>query len=463
MAREKTSFECVECGMVTFKWLGRCPQCNSWNSFVEKHEDVLQKNLGGAYKEVEPVSITQFDGGYDSLSNKRISSGLGEFDRTVGGGIVQGSVILIAGEPGIGKSTLALQIAGFWSKNNGKVLYVHGEESFPQIQDRARRLNTCQKELMMLGTNILQDVLKTLDKEDYSLVVIDSIQSLSNINLDSVPGTISQVRECTFELVRKAKEKNVPMIIVGHITKDGYIAGPKILEHIVDTVLYFDGEGKHSLRLLRANKNRFGSTQEVGVFEMSNEGLREVADPSVLFLKGRVLGVSGSIVMPTLGGTRPMLVEIQALVGENHVAQPKRGVIGLNPQRVSLLVAVLEKRAGIFLSARDIFVNVAGGIIVDEPAVDLSLAMALLSSYWNLPINPSVSSFGEIGLGGEVRAVSGSKVRLGEVAKFGFQKCIVPVGSFDFVYSQNDANIEIFPIGNIIELIDLMKSMGEAV
>ncbi len=452
-------FECVECGMVTFKWLGKCPQCSSWNSFVEKKEEVLKRGINSVSKGIEPVSISEFNSHSESLSTKRLTSGLREFDRVVGGGIVQGSVVLIAGEPGIGKSTLALQIAGFWSKNNGKVMYVHGEESLLQIQDRAHRLNACQKDLMMLGTNILQDVLRALEKEDYTLVVIDSIQSLSNVDLESVPGSVSQVRECTFELVREAKDKNIPMIIVGHITKDGYIAGPKVLEHIVDTVLYFDGESKHSLRLLRANKNRFGSTQEVGVFEMGGEGLKEVLDPSALFLNGRVTGVSGSIVMPTLGGTRPMLVEIQALVGGNHVIQPKRGVIGLNPQRVTLLVAVLEKRAGVFLGDRDIFVNVAGGITIDEPAVDLAVVMALLSSYWNFPIDPGISAFGEIGLGGEVRAVSGAKVRLGEVAKFGFQKCIVPRSNGDFGLSKDVMSMEVLPIGDIREVINLMRSM----
>lgn len=459
MARERVLFECVECGMVTLKWLGKCPQCNSWNSFVERQEDEVQGAELRTGKEAIPISITDSNVLDTPLSMKRLSSGLNEFDRVVGGGIVKGSVVLLAGEPGIGKSTLALQIAGFWAQHNGKVLYVHGEESLPQIQDRARRLNACEKDLIMLGTNTLQDVLKTLDKGDYTLVVIDSIQSLNDLDLNSVPGSISQVRECTFELVRKAKDKDIPMIIVGHITKDGYIAGPKILEHIVDTVLYFDGEGKHSLRLLRANKNRFGSTQEIGVFEMGYDGLREVADPSALFLNGRVEGVSGSVVMPMLGGTRPMLVEIQALVGESHVAQPKRGVIGLNPQRVTLLVAVLEKRAGIFLGDRDIFVNVAGGINVDEPAVDLALVMALLSSYWNTPVELGISAFGEVGLGGEVRAVSGGKIRLSEIVKFGFQKCFVPVGNIDLPIEKDYMGIEIIPVQNIRNLVELMSNM----
>ncbi|MCX8063952.1 MAG: DNA repair protein RadA [Candidatus Hydrogenedentes bacterium] len=459
MARERILFECIECGMVTLRWLGRCPQCDSWDSFVEKQEEGVKSDRGKVQKEVRPIPITDFGDLQMPLSSKKLSSGIKEFDRVIGGGIVQGSAVLIAGEPGIGKSTLALQIAGFWSRKNGKVLYVHGEESLHQIQDRARRLDSCHNNLLMLGTNTLQDVVSTIDSDNFSLVVVDSIQSLSNLELSSVPGSVSQVRECTFELVRKTKEKDIPMIIVGHITKDGYIAGPKVLEHIVDTVLYFDGDGKHSLRLLRANKNRFGSTQEIGVFEMGSDGLKEIVEPSALFLNGRVEGVSGSIVMPILGGTRPMLVEIQALVSKSHVVQPKRGVVGLNLQRVTLLVAVLEKRAGLSFGDRDIFVNVTGGINIDEPAVDLPLIMAILSSYWDIPISLRCSAFGEIGLGGEVRPVNGSKVRLGEIAKFGFQKCFISVGNVNPPLDNDCVGVKVVPLNNIRELIEFMSNM----
>lgn len=422
MAHEKKIYECFECGFVSPKWLGRCPQCESWNSFSEQITTNTSKNKH-IEKKSKPALITETQ--FENLSQKT-PTGIEEFDRVIGGGFIPGDVVLISGEPGIGKSTLVLQIAGYWSQNNGPVLYVHGEESFRQVKERARRINAINDSLYLYASTDISDILSTINAHNFSLIIIDSIQSVSNPDVNSLPGSVTQVRECAFELVQKAKEKDIPVLIVGHITKEGYIAGPKVLEHIVDTVLYFEGEGRLSLRILRAIKNRFGSTQEIGVFEMSCEGLREVSNPSAVFLQERPVGVSGSLVFPMIGGSRPLLVEIQALVGKSRVPQPRRGVMGLNSQRVSLLVAILEKKAGIYLSDLDIFVNVAGGVFVDETAADLPVLITLLSSFWDFPLDSNLIAFGEVGLAGEIRRVNGTRIRLNEVAKFGFKTCITP-------------------------------------
>lgn len=458
MAREKKIYECSECGLISPKWLGRCPQCESWNSFLERVSTSVNKNykVESSSQVVSIVNLESFE-----YLRKRIPTGVDEFDRVIGGGIIPGAVILIGGEPGIGKSTLVLQIAGMWSKNVGSVLYVHGEESYHQVKDRASRVNSIQDNLFLFSSTVLQEILYAIDEHHFSLVIIDSIQSVSNPEVDSIPGSITQVRECTYELVQKAKEKNIPMLIVGHITKEGYIAGPKVLEHIVDTVLYFEGEGKFSIRILRAIKNRFGSTQEIGVFEMCAEGLKEITNPSAVFLQERPQGASGSLVMPMIGGSRPLLVEIQALVGKNRNPQPRRGIMGLNAQRVSLLIAILEKKAGIFLADRDIFVNVAGGIFVDETAGDLPILITLLSSFWEIPMSPDWVAFGEVGLTGEIRRVNATRIRLNEISKFGFKTCIIPKYESSDI-PENCRDVHLISLTNVYELKNLFKEREES-
>lgn len=453
MAHEKKIYECSECGFESPKWLGKCPQCESWNPFVEKITRNISKSKQKSI-EIHPISI--FASNHMEEFSQRVPTGISEFDRVVGGGIIQGAVILIGGEPGIGKSTLVIQIAGIWAKNNGEVLYVHGEESFHQVKERAQRINAVHKNLFMYSSTDINDVISHIDTNRFSLVIIDSIQSINNPEMNSLPGSVTQVRECTYELVQKAKQLNIPMVIIGHITKEGYIAGPKVLEHIVDTVLHFEGEGNQSLRVLRAIKNRFGSTHEIGVFEMSYEGLKEVIDPSAIFLQERPMGVSGSIVFPMLGGSRPLLVEVQSLVGKSRIPQPRRGVMGLNNQRASLLIAILEKKAGIYLSDRDIFVNIAGGVFVDETAVDLPVVISMLSSFWDSPIDSDWVAFGEVGLGGEVRRVNGSRIRLNEIAKFGFKTCIIPKIEVSNLPEKSES-LQIISLENIRELIPMFE------
>jgi len=454
MAHEKKIYECSECGFESLKWLGKCPQCESWNLFVEKNIGTLIKNR---HKKIVNQPISIFESNNILEKSKRISTGVAEFDRVVGGGVIQGAAILIGGEPGIGKSTLVIQIAGLWAKNNGDVLYVHGEESFHQVRERAQRINAIQQNLFMSSSTDILEIIANIETNRYSLIIIDSIQSVSNPEINSLPGSITQVRECTYELVQKAKQLNIPMIIVGHITKEGYIAGPKVLEHIVDTVLYFEGEGKQSLRVLRAIKNRFGSTHEIGVFEMCCEGLKEITDPSAIFLQERPTGVSGSIVFPMIGGSRPLLVEIQSLVGKSRSPQPRRGVMGLNNQRVSLLIAILEKKAEIYLSDRDIFVNVAGGVFVEETAVDLPVVISMLSSFWDSPLGSDWIAFGEVGLAGEIRRVNSTRIRLNEITKFGFKTCIIPrIESSDL--PEKSKNLRIISLDNIRELTQLFEN-----
>lgn len=457
MAHEKKIYECSECGFETPKWLGKCPQCSAWNPFLEKVKTTSLKSKT-TRTEIKPISI--MDDKHLIPASVRIPTGIQEFDRVVGGGIIQGAVILLGGEPGIGKSTLALQIAGLWANTQGEVLYVHGEESYHQVRQRAQRVRATHKNLFMLSSTDINEILSQIDSNRFSLVVIDSIQSVNNPEIDSLPGSITQVRECTYELTQKAKQYNIPVIIVGHVTKEGSIAGPKVLEHIVDTVLYFEGEGKQSLRVLRANKNRFGSTHEIGVFEMCYEGLKEVNDPSEIFLQERPIGVSGSIVFPMIGGSRPLLVEIQSLVGKSRMPQPRRGVMGLNSQRVSLLTAILEKKAGIYLSDRDIFVNVAGGVFIDETASDLPVVISLLSSFWDYPIDSDWVAFGEVGLAGEIRRVNNARARLKEISKFGFKTCIIPkIEPSDIPETPN--HLQIISLENIKEITQLFNKREE--
>ncbi len=425
MSKSKSTFVCQSCGAVSPRWTGKCPDCGEWNSIVEE----AAVNTGRAGKtasrgKVEPISVTA----PVELSAAHISTGLAECDRVLGGGIVAGSLVLVGGDPGIGKSTLMLQAAHFIAAQGGKVLYVSGEESFAQTRLRATRLDALDDRLLLLTETNMDAVAKQIDSDDYACVIVDSIQSMYDADLSSVPGSLGQVRECANVFLRIAKDNGVPIFLVSHVTKDGSIAGPRVLEHLVDTVLYFEGEGKQALRILRGVKNRFGSTHEVGVFEMTGKGLVEVANPSALFLSERPEGISGSVVIPSVEGTRPMLVEVQALVTESYLASPRRTVTGVNQNRISLLLAVLEKRGGLPFSDKDVFVNVAGGVRLEEPAADLAIALALVSSFRDIPIEEGTAVFGEVGLAGEIRAVDMARQRLQEASKFGFGKCILPAG-----------------------------------
>jgi len=425
VSKPRTQYVCQSCGTIASKWMGKCPDCGEWNTLAE--EQVMEE---GTHKRASIVAssrpIPVSDG--SQPPPQRIGTGMSECDRVLGGGIVPGSLTLVGGDPGIGKSTLMLQLSQHLAAKVGKVLYVSGEESFSQARLRADRLKAVDDRLFIYTETSVTHISKEVQKGGYAFVVVDSIQSVYSSQLNGVPGSISQVRECANEFLRLAKGRNVPIFLVGHVTKDGSIAGPRLLEHLVDTVLYFEGEGRQSLRILRGVKNRFGSTNEIGVFEMRETGLHPVENPSALFLNERPEGVSGSVVIPSVEGTRPLLVEVQALVGDSHAGSPRRTVTGVNPNRISLILAVLEKRAGLHFSDRDVFVNVAGGVKLDEPATDLAVALALVSSFRNMPLPDKLVAFGELGLAGEVRAVDMAQQRLAEAAKFGFDRCILPRG-----------------------------------
>jgi DNA repair protein RadA/Sms len=429
--------------------MGKCPECAEWNTLVE---EVIPE--AGAHERPSIVShskpIPVTDGTHPPPA--RIPTGLSECDRVLGGGIVPGSLTLVGGDPGIGKSTLMLQLSQYLAANAGKVLYVSGEESFSQAQLRANRLKSVHDRLFIYTETSVSSIAKEIQKGGYAFVVIDSIQSVYSSQLSGVPGSLSQVRECANEFLRLAKGRNVPIFLVGHVTKDGTIAGPRLLEHLVDTVLYFEGEGRQALRILRGVKNRFGSTNEIGVFEMRESGLHPVPNPSALFLSERPKGVSGSIVIPSVEGTRPLLVEVQALVGDSHAGSPRRTVTGVNPNRVNLLLAVLEKRAGLHFSDRDVFVNVAGGVKLDEPATDLAVALALVSSFRNVPLPETLAAFGEVGLAGEVRAVDMAQQRVSEAEKFGFNQCILPRGCARNIVA---GAVRVHPVGDLETALEM--------
>ncbi len=423
MAKAKAVFVCQSCGAVSPRWQGKCAVCQEWNTLAE--EQPVEEGAHarpGIVEGAKPVPVT--DG--TNETPPRLSTAITEFDRVLGGGIVPGSLTLVGGDPGIGKSTLMLQVSHHLARQNRKVLYVSGEESFGQARLRAERLGALHDDLMLLTETNVAAIGKHLRAGDYGFAVIDSIQSVHTTQLAAVPGSIGQVRECANEFLRLAKGTGLPIFLVGHVTKEGSIAGPRLLEHLVDTVLYFEGEGRQALRILRAIKNRFGSTNEIGVFEMRDSGLHEIANPSALFLNERPEGVHGSMVYPSIEGTRPLLVEVQALVGDAHAGSPRRTVTGLNPNRINLLLAVLEKKGGLHFSDRDVFVNVAGGVRLDEPAADLAVALALVSSFREIPVVENLFAFGEVGLAGEVRAVDMARQRTLEAAKFGFKQCILP-------------------------------------
>ena len=428
MSRVRTVFVCQACGFESSKWLGRCPDCGEWNSFVEERQEEAPPGAKGRPSALDlgPGSRPQPYDLVDGAEAARVGSGIGEFDRVLGGGIVPGSLVLIGGEPGIGKSTLLLQVAHLLGRSHGTVLYVSGEESERQIKLRGERLGIEGGGLFLVGETSLERILEHVETVKPTALVVDSVQTVYSAKFPSAPGSISQVREVATQLLFLAKARGITTFLIGHVTKDGSLAGPKSLEHIVDTVLYFEGDRHQHHRLVRAVKNRFGAVSEMGVFEMTGAGLVPVPNPSALFLSERLEGSPGSAVVATLEGSRPMLVEIQALVSPTSFGTPRRTSIGLDPNRTTLLLAVLEKRVGLALLGDDVFVSVAGGLEVDEPAADLGVAAAVASSFRNRPLAPRTVVFGEVGLGGEVRGTGQGALRLREAAQMGFTRCVLP-------------------------------------
>lgn len=429
MAKARTAFECQQCGYLSPKWLGRCPDCGGWNTLSEEIQEISSSKESsgrwGMSEGIDPQPLTRVTSG----EGERHSTHIGEFDRILGGGIVPGSFILMGGDPGIGKSTLLLQAMNRIALQKIPVLYITGEESSRQIKVRADRLHVAAENLFIVSETSLDRILQAIRKIHPKVVVVDSIQTLFVPELSSAPGSVSQVREGAGRLMTLAKTQGITIFLIGHVTKEGSIAGPRVLEHMVDTVLYFEGGSGHPYRIVRAVKNRFGSSNEIGVFEMRDQGLVEVENPSELFLAERSSGVPGSTVVASIEGSRPILVEVQALVGATAFGTPRRTTMGVDHNKVSLLVAVLEKRSGLQLAGNDIFVNVAGGVQVDEPAADLGIAVAIASSFLDRPIDPKTIVVGEVGLGGEIRAVHQTSVRLKEAERLGFQRCILPASN----------------------------------
>lgn len=432
MAKRKIKFVCQECGYESLKWMGKCPGCNQWNTLVEEVEasskqdgHTFARGLGDAKQKPEKINAIA------SEKEPRITVKMQEFNRVLGGGIVPGSLVLIGGDPGIGKSTLLLQISNQLAEKNFNVLYISGEESVRQTKLRADRLGVKSDSLYVLAETNLADIANQIEHIKPSLVIVDSIQTVFRDEVTSAPGSVSQVRECTSELMRIAKTYGIPIFIVGHVTKEGAIAGPRILEHMVDAVLYFEGERHHTYRILRGVKNRFGSTNEMGVFEMKEAGLREVLNPSEIFLEERSQGAAGSTVVASMEGTRPVLVEIQALISPSSFGNPRRMATGIDTNRVPLLMAVLEKRVGLMLQNQDAYIKVAGGVKLDEPAIDLAIIVSIASSFRDQPTNPEDIFIGEVGLTGEIRRVSRIEQRVQEAAKLGFKRVICPQNNID--------------------------------
>ncbi|MBL3645106.1 DNA repair protein RadA [Bacillus sp. RHFB] len=431
--KKKTKFICQSCGYESAKWMGKCPGCGEWNKMVEETEIVKPARKGafthsevrgsGEREKAAPITTIQ------SEKEPRIKTDLMELNRALGGGIVQGSLVLIGGDPGIGKSTLLLQVSSQLAHKQKKVLYISGEESVKQTKLRADRLGTMSENLFVYSETDMDYIQQAITDVKPDLVIIDSIQTVYHSEVTSAPGSVSQVRECTASLMRIAKTNGIAIFIVGHVTKEGAIAGPRLLEHMVDTVLYFEGERHHTYRIIRAVKNRFGSTNEMGIFEMKEHGLEEVANPSEIFLEERSQGASGSTVVASMEGTRPVLVEIQALISPTSFGNPRRMATGIDHNRVSLLMAVLEKRVGLLLQNQDAYLKVAGGVKLDEPAIDLAVVISIASSFRDKPTNPADCIIGEVGLTGEVRRVSRIEQRVQEAAKLGFERVIIPANN----------------------------------
>ncbi len=460
MTRIKTVFTCQSCGYQSPKWVGKCPDCQKWNSFVEEDYSAPSSGVNehvSLYKD-EPVLLKDVQ----AREEERLKTGITELDRVLGGGIVAGSVILIGGDPGVGKSTISLQVSNQLTKQGVTVLYVSGEESTQQTKLRAKRLGSHESDrLYIVNQTDLSLIVEYIKKLKPGAVIIDSIQVVFDPGISSSAGSVSQVRECASILTQLAKTTGTPIFIIGHVTKEGTIAGPRVLEHIVDTVLYFEGDRFSIYRILRAVKNRFGSTNEIGVFEMNSQGLAEVKNPSEIFLSEKPQDVAGSVVTSTMEGSRPLLVEMQSLVARSSFGYARRRAQGFDSNRLSLLVAVLEKRIGLALEVEDIFVNVAGGIKVEDPAADLALAIAIASAFREQLVIPATMILGEVGLSGEIRSVSQGLLRVNEAEKLGFKHCILPKNNHKN-FKNYKGNIELIPVANLKEGLDiaLARSMG---
>ncbi len=457
--RPSTVFVCQECGSQSPKWLGRCADCGAWNSLVEERsqpESASGSTGPHRYAMAGTNSAAQLYADIEIENHKRLTTGIDEFDRVLGGGVVPGSLILLGGEPGIGKSTLLLQAAANMANSVGPVLYSSGEESEHQIKSRGERLNVGKAPLYLLAETCLERILEEIARIKPALVIVDSVQTVFSLKFQSAPGSIGQVREAATQLLFMAKGQNIPTFLVGHITKDGSLAGPKALEHVVDTVLYFEGERHHSHRVVRAVKNRFGAASELGVFEMTSTGLRPVPNPSKMFLAERPTNAPGSAVLCSVEGSRPILVEVQALVSSSTYGNARRMASGIDQQRLTLLLAVLEKRAGLNLIGDDVFVNIAGGMTVDEPASDLGVIAAIASSVRNLVIPATTAMFGEVGLAGEVRGISQAPLRIREAAQMGFRRCIMPEANIDHSDRTQAGDCELVGVHTVGEALDVL-------
>lgn len=440
MSKNRIKYVCSNCGYESLRWIGKCPSCESWNTFTE---ELIEEKKSSIKKNIDTTRITKLNTSQIE-SEKRIITNIEEFDRVLGGGLMPGSIVLIGGDPGIGKSTLVMQAA---SKINDDVLYVTGEESANQISLRAKRLNVVNDKISLMTETDLDLILSAIENTKPRVVIVDSIQTTYKSDFDNAPGTITQIRECTVELMQLAKKSHCAIIIVGHVTKEGMIAGPKVLEHIVDTVLQFEGERSYSYRVLRAQKNRFGSTNEIGIFEMHDDGLHEVKNPSEIFLSERDKQTTGSVVTASIEGTRPILLEVQALVTPSSFGNPQRVATGFDYRRLSILLAVLEKRANLRLSSQNVFLNIAGGIRIDEPAVDLAICSAIASNFSDKFAKNDTVVIGEVGLGGEVRSVNHIEKRIQEATKLGFKRVIIPSNNFKSIKTKS--SIEIIPVDNL--------------
>jgi DNA repair protein RadA/Sms len=455
MKSPKAVFVCQECGAQSPKWMGRCGDCGAWNSLVEERvaETAPAAPGAGRYAQFSTTSSAKLYAEVETAQGVRLSTGIEEFDRVLGGGVVPGSLVLLGGEPGIGKSTLLLQAAAHFARQIGPVLYASGEESEHQIKSRGDRLGVGAAPLYLLSETCIERILEESARLKPALVVIDSVQTVWSSKFQSAPGSIGQVREAATQFLFAAKGQNVPTVLVGHVTKDGNLAGPKVLEHVVDTVLYFEGERHHAHRVVRAVKNRFGAVSELGVFEMTGTGLRAVPNPSKLFLSERASGTPGSAVLCCVEGSRPILVEVQALVSTSTYGNARRMAIGIDQNRLSLLLAVLEKRAGLSLAGDDVYVNIAGGMTIDEPAADLSVVAAVASSVRNRGLSPSTAVFGEVGLSGEIRGIPQAGLRVREAAQMGFTRVVMPSANLE---ASQDGNMELVGVRTVGEALDLL-------
>lgn len=454
MKKLKTVFICSECGYESAKWNGICPSCGQGNTMIEEVKEISSAKSKSPEIKFTSDNISQIKiNNIDISSEVRYKTGFNELDRVFGGGIVKGSITLLGGTPGIGKSTLLLQICNYLNKNL-KILYVSGEESKRQIKMRASRLNINNENLFIMTETNVSLISEEIKFTKPDIVIIDSVQTMNNPESSSFPGSVSQVKECTNIFLKLSKMLDVTIIMIGHVNKDGAIAGPKVLEHMVDAVLYFEGDGQNSYRILRAAKNRHGSTNEIGVFEMNNEGLKEIENPSAMMLSGKPNDVPGICVVCTVEGSRPILTEVQGLVTSTNFGNPRRMATGFDYNRLALILAVLEKRAGYFFSSMDAYINVVGGLKLEEPAADLSVSIALVSSLKDTSVNDEIISFGEVGLAGEIRAVPNAELRIKEAQKLGFKKCIIPYHNFKSLQNTKNYKIEIIGVKNIREAVN---------